>query len=369
MTNVRRGFILAGLLAGLSTFLLGGDLVAQKKGKKDKGEAVKITTVDGVELHGLFYPSPKKEAPTVILLHAIKERGSSKSYMSLAEALQPNYTVMLFDFRGHGKSKDIQPELFWSKPQNQMFVKSNRKKSVIDFADFKQEYYPCLVNDIAAVKAYLDRKNDSGVCNTANTILIGAETGATLGAIWLNSQWSLHQMNLAGGFPVAAKDPEGKDVIACVWLSISPKLGNYAVSLTKTLAVPVRQNACATVFMYGEQDTASKNLSEQLAKYLKVPGDEKYDLVTSYALEKTKLKGISLIQKSLKTDEVVIEYLNKVVDKKGNEWAKRDFRKTQYGWLYGGPKAPAIPAKAVSPEDDPNNLRFDDYRRFIGSPR
>ena len=53
---------------------------------------------------------------------------------------------------------------------------------------------PVLINDIAAVKCFLDRKNDTGACNTSSTILLGAETGATLGAIWLNAEWRRYKV-------------------------------------------------------------------------------------------------------------------------------------------------------------------------------
>ena len=160
MLHAIRGLLFGALTVGLGCWLAGARADAQAAGKeKDKvGDPVKITTVDGVDLHGLFFPSPKKDAPAVILLHPLGDTGMTKSYTSLAESLQPNYSVMCFDFRGHGKSKDIDPVLFRKYPGNQR-VKGGPMKTTIEYGDFPKDYYPVMCNDIAAVKAYLDRKN------------------------------------------------------------------------------------------------------------------------------------------------------------------------------------------------------------------
>src|SRR3954449_12537286 len=55
-------------------------------------------------------------------------------------------------------------------------------------------------NDTATTEIYSFSLHDalpiySGACNTASTILVGAETGATLGAIWLNSDRKSTRLN------------------------------------------------------------------------------------------------------------------------------------------------------------------------------
>jgi alpha-beta hydrolase superfamily lysophospholipase len=357
-----RGLLLSGLLVGLGLFLPCGRVAAQAKAG-DKGEPVKITTIDGVDLHGMFFQSPKKDAATIILVHALGDKGLQKSYLGLAEKLQPNYSVMAFDLRGHGKSKDIDPAKFWLHPANVKMVKGAPKKTTIEYVDFDKGYYPVLANDIAAVKAYLDRKNDAGACNTSSTILLGAETGATLGAVWLNSEWHLYRLipNVNPVLPPQrSPNPEGKDIIACIWLSPSAKLGIYAVKLSKTLEVPVRQMATPTVFIYGEQDSSGKSLAEALDKALKDPKDNKYSFNAAYPVKGTNLKGMSLLQPSTQTTEAIIDYLEKVVEKKANEPTKRDFRTSQYVWQVGGI---TVPAKVVN---EPSNLVFDTYEKFIG---
>jgi pimeloyl-ACP methyl ester carboxylesterase len=363
MLKLYRSLLAATVLASVGMIVLTEQLAAQGDGK---GEPVKITTVDGVELHGMFYTSGKKDAPTVIFLHAIGDRGLQKNYMSLAESLQKQgYSVMVFDFRGHGKSKEVDPAKFAAIPSNVTKAKATPKKTTLELADIHKSYYSCMVNDIAAVKALLDRKNDGGACNTSSTILIGAETGATLGAVWLNSEWALYRgiQNNPLLPPVAAPNAEGKDVVACIWLSISPKLGDQTINLARTLDTPVRIHACPTVFMYGDKDEAGRDRARGLAQKLKVVEDKKYEYIQPFEVKgNTKLLGINLVQKSLNTEAAINEYLQVVLDKKGGEWVKRDFRMTPYLWRTGPQQY--LPAKLTNV--DPNNLTFDTYEKFIG---
>ena len=161
-----------------------------------EGQAVNIVTIDGVKIKGYFYAG-KATAPTVIMLHPVGEGKSIKSqeWKALAKSLQEGgYAVMMFDFRGHGDSTTIDPEVFWTVPMNKGTIKT-KVKDEIDVKDYikSNAYLPVLVNDIAAVKSYLDRLHDKGGCNTSNTIVIGADSGATLGAIWINSEWNRYR--------------------------------------------------------------------------------------------------------------------------------------------------------------------------------
>jgi hypothetical protein len=371
MIKVCRGTLAAAVLVGLGLVVPTNQLAAQL----NEPESVTITTVDGVQLHGSFYQSAKAKAPTVILLHKIGDSAVNKKlYTGLAEALQPNYSVMVFDFRGHGKSKDITPADFWKVGVNNAknIKGAGPKKNTIEYADFNKSYYPVLVNDISAVKAYLDRRNDQGDCNTSNTIIIGAETGATLGAIWLNSQWSLTRMLTNPNNPLLPpapnKDPEGKDVIACIWLSMATKLASgdhQAISISKTLETAVKGNATPTVFIYGDKDTTGKDIAKNTVKSLKAEGKQ-YEFIVPYEVKgNTKLQGMDLCQKGLGTEKVIADYLVDVLEAKRREWGKRDFKTSEYRWRAGG--GLAGPAKLTGPlGSDPNNLMFDDYLRFIG---
>src|SRR5262245_3927247 len=160
----------------------------------DKGpSAVNIPTVDSVKLKGYFYEGSKKNG-TVILLHPIGEGKSSKDWKGLAESLEKaGYAVMMFDFRGHGDSTEIiDMKQFTSYQVNRFKLKVKDTIDVTDFINIPS-YPQILVNDIAAVKAFLDRKHDLGTCSTSNTIVIGADSGGTLGAIWINSEWNRYR--------------------------------------------------------------------------------------------------------------------------------------------------------------------------------
>jgi len=196
MRQVSRGLLLSAVLVA-AFGVASGRATAQAAAKGEAprgGEPVKFTTIDGVDLHGLFFQSAKKDAPTVMFIHALGDKAQRKEHLALAQELQASCSVLLFDLRGHGKSKDIDPEKFWKYGPNAKLVKGAPKKTTIEYVDFDKSYYPFIANDLAAAKAFLDRKNDTGACNTASTILIGAETGATLGAIWLNSEWYLYKL-------------------------------------------------------------------------------------------------------------------------------------------------------------------------------
>jgi len=349
-------------LPGLAVLLLSGEPGRGGEGN-ERSDPVKIPTIDGVDLQGNLYVSKKKNAPTVIFLHAIGDKSQTKGWTGLAETLQPNFTVMMFDFRGHGKSKTIQTDVFWKNAHNVKNVKGAPKKDTIELGDMSKTYYPTFCNDIAAVRAFLDRKNDLGVCNTSSLIVIGAETGATLGAIWINSEWQRYRLIPPAmfGFPAQpAANPEGKDIIAGIWLSPSPKLGTWDVSLTKTLDVPVRTHSTSTVFMYGGQDEKGKTLAKALERNLKTKDDKK-GTVTAYEVEgNTKLTGANLLGKATGTDKAIAAYLKDVVENRGAEWTEREFRKTNYVWKVGGG---TVPAKAPM---ETSNLNFDSYEKFIG---
>ena len=379
MPGISRYALPAGWLACLAVLVgLAVTSPAHAQGKKGKdadeasGDTVRITTIDGVELHGTFHASAAKSAPTVLILHALGEDSKKKGYQELAATLQQNFCVMTFDFRGHGQSKDIQPDLFWRQRENMVNVKGGPKSTSIDYKDFKSTYYPYLVNDIVAVKGFLDRKNDLGACNTSSFIVIGAETGATLGAVWLNSEWNLYRMQppmMFGQGPQPASKPEGKDTIAAVWLSISPTLGQRQISLAGTLDVPARQNATAMVFIHGDEDTKGTTLAKALESAIKGKDKEnKHKFTGKYPIKGgAKLAGQNLLQKSLGTDKLIDAYLKAVVEEKGNEWTEREFRKTQYAYrLPGVPTFNPLAFKQAKPAGE-NNFFFKDYNIYIMS--
>src|SRR4051812_16610826 len=90
-------------LAALTLLLRPAAAPAQEMPK-----AVEFNTVDGVEIHGTFYPSGKPKARTVLMLHDFGEHSRKAEWVKLAKALQAkDYAVLTFDFRGHGESTKV----------------------------------------------------------------------------------------------------------------------------------------------------------------------------------------------------------------------------------------------------------------------
>lgn len=352
-------------------------------------EAVKIVTSDGVKLNAIFFPSAKKNSPTVIMLHPVGEGKSIKldGWKELAETLnKSDFSVLMFDFRGHGESTEIsQPDEFWKYQTNKVNVKRN-KEDTIDFKDYGKNlntYGPVLINDIAAAKAFLDRRHDTGGCNTANTIVIGAENGATLGSIWINSEWNRYKTTMkkvinpftglpavnAFGQPVEQpvfdKRAEGNDIIGAVWLTISPKIGTRSVSVGNVLTNACKVHYMPTVFLFGEKDADAKKYSATLVSSLKKKDSAKHAGIVQAELPNTDLKGVKLLVKGLKADEFIADYLLKnVVAERTNEWEGREFATSSYMWKDLGRDhntGQPVPAKLKADK----TFKFDNYNRFI----
>ena len=73
---------LAGLFVGLGR--APARLFPLPRREESKGDKVRFTTVDGVEIQGLFYQGKKRNAPTVMMLHALGEDSRKKAWASLA---------------------------------------------------------------------------------------------------------------------------------------------------------------------------------------------------------------------------------------------------------------------------------------------
>ncbi len=341
---------------------------------KAEGEAVKFKTVDGVTIKGKFYKGENTNAPIVMLLHNLNEASKKKNWLALADQLQKKgYAVLTFDFRGHGDSTTVEPKLFWSKqhPFNLQVPGWRENAASIDNGKFDKKYLPALVNDIAAAKAFLDRKNDAKECNSSRIIVIGAETGATLGAIWLKSEWNRYNVKLNPmllkpwplvdrfGRPKIDKPPEGSATICAVWLSISPKLGDRPINLSSLLSKPAREEAVPMIFMHSDGDKSGKTLARDLEKNL-VPNkkNEKYRFTAAVEVKNgSKLKGSELLQK--KTIDDLLTYLDDATKDKGEEWMEREFRRSAFIWWTG------VGAPLVVKIPDDMNLIFSTYDMFL----
>jgi alpha-beta hydrolase superfamily lysophospholipase len=356
-TRLALGLALAGLLWAPTQAVRS----QAAKGKADF-KRVTIKTGDGAELQGYFYPGGggKKDA-TVLLLHHFdpKKGGSSQTdgLPLLAERLQKEgYSVLTFDFRGFGESKTVGKE-FWDlrrSPYNQFARRTKIGKNLpesIDHAQFNPAYYPYLANDVAAAKAYLDRRNDAGDLNSSNLVLIGAGEGASVGALWLRSECSRHRDKnpLAPALrPDLVAEPESKDVACAVWLSVQPTLGgrpnpmvrNWLVDAGRAFKVPM-------AFIYGDKDTRSVNFAESCLKAIKAGAPKgKMEFTGKKPIEDTELSGAALLRAGSVAERFIVkDYLEPALEKRGSkESVRRKVQEQRYFYKIGPRLSLAKPA-------------------------
>jgi hypothetical protein len=343
------------LALGLAAPGLLGPAPAQdaKKDKSDTSRRVTFRTYDGVDIQGTFFPPVgTKRDVTVLLLHNFEHKKGGNSHQDgwdefAAELQKQGYAVLSFDFRGFGESKTVGRE-FWDKaraPDNQIVRGAQRMPppDTIDHKDFPPAYYPSLVNDVAAARAYLDRKNDANEVNTSNLVLIGAGEGATIGALWLDSEF--HRRKWRGsltGIRPDLDEPEGKDVAAAVWLSISPRLAGVPMgtALHSWIVETGAQNRVPTAFLYGADDAEGQRLAKQYkAAILAAAGarnKEKMRFTGEHGVPGTKLRGNELLSDSLETRSWILDkYLKPLLDERGvKEARKKDAEKFRYFWSF-----------------------------------
>ena len=212
-------------------------------------------TADGIQLHGLFHKSDKSPGndPVVVLMYP-PGKGNDMlkgDWKGLADRLtKEGYNVFRFDWRGHGKSFDIKDTAkFWTNPVtgqlpngtplwNMRYINGANKRPVKDTFFVKDltipaSYMPVYLNDLAAVRVHLDGKNDAGEVNTSTIYLIGSESAATLGFIWLSAEWNRpstyptpNELGIAPRYEFVPQqlrilnfDTGGSDIGGAIWLS------------------------------------------------------------------------------------------------------------------------------------------------------
>jgi pimeloyl-ACP methyl ester carboxylesterase len=351
-------------LAALALFAVAvGSVLAADEESNFK--RVPIPTVDGVELEGTFYPAKGKDA-CVLLLHNFdrKEGGDSHKdgWDHLASALQKKgYPVLSFDFRGFGNSKKVNPAKFWSPmaPHNANIKAADKNKESIDKSRFPPNYYPNLVNDIAAAKAFLDHRNDSRDVNTSNLVVIGAGEGATLGALWMASQCRLQKDRRPPGLagigplgPPVLDEPESKDLACAVFLNISPTVATLRMPVKAALQDIVRLGKVRTALVQGKSESA-QTIAKDLYDHIVGTKGELKGMVARKDVN-TKLGGSKILNDALDTESWIIDTcLDNALEKRtAVEWRRREIDKSRYYWAFPKPGLGAhlIPAKQDTDE-------------------
>ncbi|MFN4258746.1 MAG: hypothetical protein ACK4RK_05580 [Gemmataceae bacterium] len=297
-------------------------------------ENVQFETVDEVTLRGTYYPSDLgTKAPCALILPHIGTSHQHPGWQALAERLQyRGYAVLLFDYRGHGASTAVSPA-FWKVAVNNAIKGANLKKSDIHVKDFPPSYLPMLVNDIAAARRYLDTRNDLERCNSSNLLLIGEREGATLGTLWLATEWRRRpsRENPGGG----ELPQRGQEVMCGVWLSMSPTLGRAPVS-TKNFAKWMQslRERTPMAFIYGTDDMTSARYAKAICEQiLQVDTPPRLKLTAGKGV-KTTAAGVNLLQKGLDVDKLILNYVDNIRQEREDlPWVDHQIRKEFFDFV------------------------------------
>jgi pimeloyl-ACP methyl ester carboxylesterase len=350
---------------GFLALLLVAVAASRAPAQQQHSERVRLQTADSVHLRGTYYPPNRVKAPCVLLLHPLGSDSRQKPWRELAATLQrKGFAVLALDFRGHGQSTTVDPDEFWSGryANNRAYVRG-LGQSQISFHDFHKRYYPVLINDIAAARSYLDRKNDAREVNSSNLVVIGADTGATLGAVWLNAE--MHRYRLVpsvilGCPPQPDKTPEGTRILAAIWLSIDRELGGSPINLTRVLDGAGRQAGIPMVFLYSEGNKHDEHIAKTCAQALIRDNRLAFTGATPVK-DAAGGAGRDLLSPRLGLPKAIPDYLETLFLERGHEWLDRDERQALYAWRLFHPRPRLLPAN--SPGD--RTLVYHSYQDFL----
>lgn len=322
--------------------------LAQKTKQVVKPDEETFTTADGVRLKGLFYKSTTKLPgnPVVILLYQPGPGNTMDKpgdWAGLTQTLaNKGFNVFRFDWRGHGKSKDIvDAALFWDNPYtgpwNRKFLKGGNKKNTKSEIDVKNDlptnnhkYFPIFVQDLAAVRNHLDGKNDQGDLSTSSIYLIGAGEAATIGILWMSAEWvrpdvhpnlfgtDYYQVAPLNQVPPTPGGEAGNDIAGAIWLTPSrlTNLSDRTVTEWSKNNLKLRDNN-AMLFLYGEKDGKGKRDASfffdqvLVARGNKTLGVKALDQTYERAIKNTALRGVALLgnDMGLGTETTIVDYL------------------------------------------------------------
>jgi pimeloyl-ACP methyl ester carboxylesterase len=312
---------------------------------KIETKAVTFDSADGVELQGTIYKSAKGPgSPCVILLHSLFTDPNKGDWDGLALTLaEKGYTVLRFDFRGHGKSFVIDAKKFWADQANVKYMPALARKNPLpvrlDFKDFaaKPNYAAQLANDILAARVFLDKENDGGTANTSTVYLIGATDAATLGMLYMSAEWKrpsvIPQAAAISTLPAPPaetfgirSEPAGADIAGAVWLSatLHPSMPAKAMKdlVSGPNGSPDMREKNPMWFLYGEQDKkAATGVATQRFFYNDVlvakPAASGVKLQPVKFTEIVPIKGseavgVALLGNKLGTEEKIFDFLEKI---------------------------------------------------------
>jgi hypothetical protein len=310
-------------------------------------KAVDFQTVDMVRLRGWLYPSPKggKVSPCILMLHEPGQHSDGEGWQGLARALQrAGCSVVTFDFRGHGRSRQVVSlPSFWKEQVNAKVLASvrlemrkrarggGRAPFVLDHTTFPNVYQPWFIQDLVAARLWLDEQHEKGALNTSNLIVVAAGESTALMTIWLR----LEHSRFANYGKHLSAAPEGNDVVASVWLG-QPGLTNHTVAFNRALDTLVRERTFPVCFVYGKDDRAvgggTLTSTVRALERRRTFGDGKSQVVEK-AIRNARVAGQQLLRSDLDTEKEVIDYVTTFLKKhKFKVWAARGLNRRAEYW-------------------------------------
>jgi hypothetical protein len=231
---------------GIMVLIAGSALLSSARncsGQPAEPSVVRIETADGLNLWGKWFQGGKSnKSDTVIMVHAYGKECSKGPWEDLAKALQKeDFSVVMFDMRGHGESAKSLALNDWKKFCDEQYNKYsgyalNPKASTQEIRreKFNAAYYPYLINDLAAVRRFVDKKNDSSNCNSGRIFIIAEGSICPLVMMWASTEFLRNGVYPAVVGANAPEHPAGKDIAGMIFLSWANSAGpghNTALNL------------------------------------------------------------------------------------------------------------------------------------------
>jgi pimeloyl-ACP methyl ester carboxylesterase len=278
----------------------------------------------------------------VVLLYppgAGRSLGSSEAWVGITKSLlAAGFHVFRFDWRGHGKSTDIEDtEQFWNLKGtntntgfwNAKHVRGLKDKPIKNKlsvkTDFDSKYYPVYVNDLAAVRMHLDAKNDKRTINTSSLYLIGAGDTAMLGFLWMTAEWRRGAVRGDG-----MRNPAGVDLAGAIWLSgtRNPAISTKLFESWKPLASKLRDRN-PMLFLHGESDFKGAAEAKYFVdSYLVAKGSKSLNPLEQTFLtpiKGTDANGVALLSAD-DTEDTILQYMKaRQKDRASVDWKERKF--------------------------------------------
>jgi pimeloyl-ACP methyl ester carboxylesterase len=287
------------------------------------GEAVTLTTRDGVQLKISYFPgnarkgSPQaKQTTPVVFLHDLK--GSRAVFAPLVQKLQatgkgkeagdgPAFAAVTVDLRAHGESIKVA-----NNSQVELNAAKLTKEDLIAMASY----------DLDAVRNFLVEKNDAGDLNLNKLCFVGSGMGANVAANWALTDWS---------YPPLAVGKQGQDVKAIAL--ISPRWSFSGLLMQGPMQFRALKENVAWMLVYGDKDKQFQADALRIKKQLErfhpatdATGAKRTSGLTVLNLN-TRLQGDSLLtQVGGSAEDKIVEFLTKNVAETQQEWIGRRTR-------------------------------------------